>query len=139
MFFCPAFERYSPPVEEKTAERTCYGTFNPKYSTITNLPANQDRPFGYAPGQDSTPQQKPMKISTVQSLAAGAGISISDFWALVDLDRVGCPNVGWASEIPPTPVHGPRAITCSSTTTSEASERPNCHNIEPAPFHLRTN
>ena len=105
VFFCPAFERYTPPVMETTAERTCYGTFNPKYSTITNLPANQDRPFGYAPGQD-TPQQRPMKITTVQSIASAAGISLSDFWALVDLDRVGSPTVGWASEIPPTPVHG---------------------------------
>ena len=81
------------------------GTFNPKYSTITNLPANQDRPFGYAPGQD-TPQQRPMKIAIVQSLAAAAGSSLVDFWALVDLDRVGSPNVGWKEEIPPTPVHG---------------------------------
>jgi prepilin-type N-terminal cleavage/methylation domain-containing protein len=93
VFFCPAFERYQPPVMETTAERTCYGTFNPKYSTITNLPANQDRPFGYAPGQ-VIPQQRPMKITTVQSIAAGAGISLSDFWALVDLDRVGSPSVG---------------------------------------------
>jgi prepilin-type N-terminal cleavage/methylation domain-containing protein len=106
VFFCPAFERYRPPVLETTAERTCYGTFNSKYSAFTNLPANQDRPFGYAPGQDSTPQQRPMKISSVQALATTAGVSISDFWALVDLDRVGSPTVGWANEIPPTPVHG---------------------------------
>ena len=105
VFFCPAFERYTPPVLETTAERTCYGTFNPQYSTITNLPTNQDRPFGYAPGQ-STPQQRPMKMATVQSVASSAGISLSDFWSLVDLDRVGCPTVGWATEIPPTPVHG---------------------------------
>jgi len=105
VFFCPAFERYRPPVEEKMAERTCYGVFNPQYSTITNLPPNQDRPFGYAPGQP-TPQQRPLKLQNVQSLAAGARVSLSDFWALVDLDRVGSPSVGWASEIPPTPVHG---------------------------------
>jgi prepilin-type N-terminal cleavage/methylation domain-containing protein len=106
VFFCPAFERFKPPVEEITQERTCYGTFNPKYSSFTNLPANQDRPFGYAPGQDGTPQQKPMKISNVQSLATAAGTSLAEFWALVDLDRVGSPTVGWANEIPPTPVHG---------------------------------
>jgi len=105
VFFCPAFERYTPPVVETIAERTCYGVFNPQYSTFTNLPVNQNRPFGYAPGQP-TPQQRPMKITTVQSMASAAGVSISDFWALVDLDRVGSPNVGWASEIPPTPVHG---------------------------------
>lgn len=105
VFFCPAFERYTPPVAEKKAERTCYGTFNPRYSTITNLPASQDRPFGYAPGQE-TPQQRPMKIGTVHALAASAGASLVDFWALVDLDRIGSPNVGWKEEIPPTPVHG---------------------------------
>lgn len=106
VFFCPAFERYKPPVQEKMAERTCYGAFNPRYSTITNLPANQDRPFGYAPGQDSTPQQKPMKVGNLQSLASAAGTPLTQFWALVDLDRVGSPTVGWADEIPPTPVHG---------------------------------
>jgi prepilin-type N-terminal cleavage/methylation domain-containing protein/prepilin-type processing-associated H-X9-DG protein len=105
VFFCPAFARYTPPVLEKTAERTCYGTFNPKYSSITNLPPNQDRPFGYAPGQD-IPQQRAMKITGLHSLAARAGSSLVDFWALVDLDRVGSPSVGWKEEIPPRPVHG---------------------------------
>ncbi len=47
VFFCPAFERYQPPVQEKMAERTCYGLFQPFFSTITNLPPNQNRPFGY--------------------------------------------------------------------------------------------
>jgi prepilin-type N-terminal cleavage/methylation domain-containing protein len=105
VFFCPAFERYRPPNNEQTYDRTCYGAFNPQYSTITNLPANQDRPFGYAPGQ-GIPQQRPMKMTTLQGIAAGAGVSISDFWALVDLDQVGSPTVGWVADIPPTPVHG---------------------------------
>jgi len=105
VFFCPAFERFTPPVLEKTAERTCYGLFHPRYSTITNLPPTQNRPFGYAPGQE-TPQQRPMRISALQSMAKTAGVSLTDFWAIVDLDRVGSPNVGWAQEIPPTPVHG---------------------------------
>jgi len=105
VFFCPAFERFRPPIEETMAERTCYGTFHPRYSTITNLPPTKNRPFGYAPGQE-TAQQRPMKMSTLQSVAAGAGVSLTDFWALVDLDRKGSPNVGWAQEIPPTPVHG---------------------------------
>jgi len=105
VFFCPAFERFQPPIQEKTAERTCYGLFHPRYSTITNLTAGQDRPFGYAPGQE-TPQQRPKKMSAVQGMAGQAGVSLSDFWAVVDLDRVGSPTVGWAQEIPPKPVHG---------------------------------
>jgi prepilin-type N-terminal cleavage/methylation domain-containing protein/prepilin-type processing-associated H-X9-DG protein len=102
VFFCPAFERYRPPVEEKLAERTCYGVFNPQFTSLTNL----TRPFGYAPGQDHSPQSRPIRMTAVQAEAAKAGVALSDYWALVDLDRVGSPTVGWANEIPPTPVHG---------------------------------
>lgn len=95
VFFCPAFERYRPPVLETMGERTCYGVYSPSYSTNLNF-----RPFGYAPGQP-TPQEKPHKISEIPAQAP-----LTDVWMLVDLDQVGCPNVGWASEIPPTPIHG---------------------------------
>jgi prepilin-type N-terminal cleavage/methylation domain-containing protein len=95
VFFCPAFERYTPPILETKAERTCYGVFSPDYSTNINF-----RPFGYAPNQN-TPMAAPSKITRVAAAAPA-----SDVWMLVDLDRLGSPNVGWASEIPPLPVHG---------------------------------
>jgi prepilin-type N-terminal cleavage/methylation domain-containing protein len=60
-----------------------------------------------APSTDPTPQvakvffcpafercQSPVMEATVQSIAAGVGVSLSDFWELVDLDRVGSPSVG---------------------------------------------
>ncbi len=97
VFFCPAFERYQPPVKEPMAERTCYGVHSPSHSANTNL---NFRPFGYAPGQES-PLERPHKITEVQS--AGP---ISEAWALVDLDQLGSPNVGWKQEIPVLPVHG---------------------------------
>lgn len=97
VFFCPAFERYQPPVKEPMAERTCYGVYHPGYSELTNVTF---RPFGYPPGQDA-PMERPHRINEVQS-----GGSLADTWMLVDLDQMGSPNVGWKSEIPPTPVHG---------------------------------
>lgn len=95
VFFCPAFERYQPPVREPKSERTCYGVYSPSYTTNLNF-----RPFGYAPGQP-TPQEKPHKVSEILAQSP-----LTDVWALVDLDQLGCPTVGWAPEIPPTPVHG---------------------------------
>ncbi len=97
VFFCPAFERYQPPVNEPMAERTCYGVYHPGYSALTNV---SFRPFGYPPGQDA-PMERPHRINEVQSAA-----SLVDTWMVVDLDQLGCPNVGWKAEIPPTPVHG---------------------------------
>lgn len=94
-FFCPAFSNYQPPVKESMDERTCYGVYSPSYTTNINF-----RPFGYAPGQ-TTPQEKPHKISDVAAQAP-----LTDVWVLVDLDQLGCPNVGWKEEIPPLPVHG---------------------------------
>jgi len=94
-FFCPAFERFKPPVEEHISERTCYGVYSPNYSTNLDF-----HPFGYAPNQP-TPMKPPRKISSITAVAP-----LTDVWMLVDLDRVGSPNVGWAAEIPPTPVHG---------------------------------
>jgi len=95
VFFCPAFERFRPPAVEPMAERTCYGVYSSSYST--NLPF---KPFGYPPNQDA-PLEKPHKITEVYSAARA-----SETWALVDLDQLGSPNVGWKAEIPPTPVHG---------------------------------
>ncbi len=97
VFFCPAFERFNPPVKEPMAERTCYGVYSPSYSSNLTF-----RPFGYAPGQD-TPVEVPHKLAEVQGQARP---SIADAWMLVDLDRLGCPNVGWKDEIPMSPVHG---------------------------------
>jgi prepilin-type N-terminal cleavage/methylation domain-containing protein/prepilin-type processing-associated H-X9-DG protein len=96
VFFCPAYERYSPPVNEPIAERTCYGVYNPKYSTNLTF-----FPFGYAPGQDQTPMQPPQRITRVATEGR-----LSEVWALVDVDRLGSPTVGWAAEIPPEPIHG---------------------------------
>ncbi len=98
VFFCPAFERYQPPVPEPIAERTCYGVYSPTHSALTNVTF---RPFGYPPGEAGTPMEKPHKITEIQAKA-----SLSDVWALVDLDQQGCPNVGWKNDIPPLPVHG---------------------------------
>lgn len=95
VFFCPAFERFQPPVKETMDERTCYGVYSPDYTTNLSF-----RPFGYAPNQP-TPMSAPAKFSTVLSSAP-----LPDVWMVVDLDQLGCPNVGWASEIPPLPVHG---------------------------------
>lgn len=97
VFFCPAFERYQPPIKEPVAERTCYGVYSPRYSSLTNL---NFRPFGYPPTQDD-PVEKPHKISEI-----AARVSLVEAWMLVDLDRFGSPSVGWAAEIPPMPVHG---------------------------------
>jgi prepilin-type N-terminal cleavage/methylation domain-containing protein len=97
VFFCPAFERFRPPVQETMAERTCYGVYHPGYSATKDVTF---RPFGYPPGQDA-PMEKPRKITEIQSVA-----SLSETWMLVDLDQLGAPNVGWRAEIPPTPVHG---------------------------------
>jgi prepilin-type N-terminal cleavage/methylation domain-containing protein/prepilin-type processing-associated H-X9-DG protein len=94
VFFCPAFERYQPPVQETMAERTCYGVYHPGYSEQTNL---NFRPFGYP----SAPMEPPRKLSAVQAVA-----SLAETWMLVDLDQWGCPNVGWKEELPPKPVHG---------------------------------
>jgi prepilin-type N-terminal cleavage/methylation domain-containing protein len=74
VFFCPAFERYQPPVKEPMAERTCYGVYHPGYSALTNV---SFRPFGYPPGQDA-PMEKPHKIAEVQAFA-----SLADTWMLV--------------------------------------------------------
>lgn len=95
VFFCPAFERYQPPVKEPLAERTCYGVYTPVYSSNLNF-----RPFGYPPGQEA-PMERPHKITEVESAAPAAEV-----YLLVDLDQLGCPNVGWKNEIPPLPVHG---------------------------------
>jgi len=95
VFFCPAFERYNPPNKEPMAERTCYGVYNPNYATNLNF-----HPFGYPPGEAS-PMEKPHKISEVYASAPAA-----EAWALVDLDQVGSPTVGWKDDIPPKPVHG---------------------------------
>ncbi|HOX02679.1 MAG TPA: type II secretion system protein [Candidatus Paceibacterota bacterium] len=97
VFFCPAFERYQPPVREPLAERTCYGVYHPGYSALTNVVF---RPFGYPPGQEAA-MEKPHKISEIQAVAP-----LADVWMLSDLDQLGCPNVGWKEELPPTPVHG---------------------------------
>jgi type II secretory pathway pseudopilin PulG len=95
VFFCPAFERYTPPNNEPLAERTCYGVYNPSYATNLTF-----HPFGYPPGE-SSPMEKPHKITEVLSAAPA-----SETWALVDLDQVGSPTVGWKDDIPPKPVHG---------------------------------
>lgn len=94
VFFCPAFERYKPPVQETMAERTCYGVYHPGYSAETNV---NFRPFGYP----SAPMERPRKLSDVQAVA-----SLAETWMLADLDQWGCPNVGWKEELPPMPVHG---------------------------------
>lgn len=95
VFFCPAFERYNPPVIKTIAERTCYGVYHTGYSTNLTF-----RPFGYPPSQDA-PMDKPHRVTEVQSQAP-----LTDVYMLVDLDQVGAPNVGWKADIPPTPVHG---------------------------------
>lgn len=46
VFFCPAFERFEPPIRETMDERTCYGLYSPAYSTNLNF-----RSFGCAPNQ----------------------------------------------------------------------------------------
>jgi len=97
VFFCPSFERYTPPLQEEKAERTCYGVFSPRYSTNVNITW---KPFGYAPGQDA-PLEKPHKLSEVQK--AGP---LDQLWMITDMDRLGAPTVGWRNEIPPLPVHG---------------------------------
>ncbi|MEO5803496.1 MAG: prepilin-type N-terminal cleavage/methylation domain-containing protein [Verrucomicrobiota bacterium] len=95
VFFCPSFERFNPPVSEAMEERTCYGLYSPGYSTNLTF-----YPFGYAPNQP-TPMAPPRKIADVIAAASPSGV-----WMVADLDQLGCPNVGWAAEIPPTPVHG---------------------------------
>lgn len=97
VFFCPAFERYNPPVREEKAERTCYGVFNPKYSTNLNVTW---KPFGYAPGQ-AAPMEKPHKLVEVQQAAP-----IDQFWMITDMDQLGAATSGWRRETPPLPVHG---------------------------------
>jgi prepilin-type N-terminal cleavage/methylation domain-containing protein/prepilin-type processing-associated H-X9-DG protein len=97
VFFCPSFERYTPPVVETKAERTCYGVFNPKYATNVNITW---KPFGYAPGQDS-PMEKPHKLTEVQQAAP-----IDQLWMVTDMDQLGAATSGWRRETPPLPVHG---------------------------------
>jgi prepilin-type N-terminal cleavage/methylation domain-containing protein len=97
VFFCPAFEQYRPPVQEPMAERTCYGVYSPDHSALTNVTFH---PFGYPPGE-TDPMERAHKITEIQSKAP-----LSDVWALVDLDQLGCPSVGWKADIPPMPVHG---------------------------------
>jgi prepilin-type N-terminal cleavage/methylation domain-containing protein len=97
VFFCPAFEAFKPPTPEPMAERTCYGVFSPKHTTLTNITFH---PFGYAPGE-SDPMEPSHKLNELQARAP-----LCDIWALVDLDQQGCPNVGWKNEIPVLPVHG---------------------------------
>jgi prepilin-type processing-associated H-X9-DG protein len=98
VFFCPAFEQYRPPVLEPMAERTCYGVFSPTHAALTNVAF---RPFGYPPGEPGIPMEPSHKLTEIQAKAP-----LSDVWALVDLDQLGCPNVGWKNEIPLMPVHG---------------------------------
>jgi prepilin-type N-terminal cleavage/methylation domain-containing protein/prepilin-type processing-associated H-X9-DG protein len=97
VFFCPAFERYNPPLLEEKAERTCYGVFNPRFSTNVNITW---RPFGYPPGQDS-PMEKPHKLSEVQRAAP-----LDRLWMITDMDQLGAATAGWRFETPPLPVHG---------------------------------
>ncbi|MGN6555091.1 MAG: prepilin-type N-terminal cleavage/methylation domain-containing protein [Verrucomicrobiota bacterium] len=94
VFFCPAFERYHPPIEETMAERTCYGVYVTAYAFKTNVTFN---PFGYPSGQP-LPKAPPHKLSDLPQP--------SENWAIVDLDQMGSPNVGWKDELPPKPVHG---------------------------------
>jgi len=98
VFFCPAFERYTPPVIEPISGRTCYGVFSPGYSATTTI---NFKPFGYAPNQP-TPVEATHNLNEIQQL--------SETWALVDLDWVGYGSAkpGWYQETPPTPVHGSR-------------------------------
>jgi prepilin-type N-terminal cleavage/methylation domain-containing protein/prepilin-type processing-associated H-X9-DG protein len=98
VFFCPAFERYTPPVAEPMSDRTCYGVYSPGYSTTTTI---NFKPFGYAPNQP-TPVEPPHNLNEI--------LQPSETWALVDLDWVGYGSArpGWYQETPPTPVHGSR-------------------------------
>jgi prepilin-type N-terminal cleavage/methylation domain-containing protein len=98
VFWCPAFGQYQPPgTPEPMAERTCYGVFSPQHAALTNVTFH---PFGYAPGE-SEPMDTPHKLTELQAKAP-----LTEIWALVDLDQLGCPNVGWKAEIPVMPVHG---------------------------------
>ena len=97
VFWCPAFERYNPPVPQPMAERTCYGVYSPNHDGGTpNLLTFQ--PFGDA----NTPQEPPHRESEISSQR-----SPSEVWTVVDLDQRGVGgNPSWKTDLPPEPIHG---------------------------------
>ena len=97
VFWCPSFERYTPPIPEPMAERTCYGVYSPNHDSETPHLLNF-QPFGDA-NSPVEPSHRETELNAQNSPAK--------VWTLVDLDQRGvASNPSWKTDLPPEPTHG---------------------------------
>ena len=100
---CPGALSYTPTPAVETWHRQFYGMYNPRFAD-TNATKVTIYPFGAYLGSSATSPS--VKIS-----ALGVISSLSEIWAMVDLDRKGfAANPGqapsWQSNVPENPTHG---------------------------------
>ena len=100
---CPGALAYTPSPAVDTWHRQIYGMYNIKFAD-TNATGLNLNPFGEYTGSLSTGPS--VKLSAIN--AAG---SLSDIWAMCDLDQTGfksnaSQSPSWANNTPPTPSHG---------------------------------
>jgi prepilin-type N-terminal cleavage/methylation domain-containing protein/prepilin-type processing-associated H-X9-DG protein len=97
VFFCPGFERYGQNVTN-ISDRTVYAAT--MSGSTSGLPWP---PFGYPPSPADSDKKPPHKLLEIQSY-----LSLSDVWALADIDKVAITNLDntWRDQLPNKPVHG---------------------------------
>ncbi len=100
---CPGALSYTPTPAVETWHRQFYGMYNPRFAD-TNATKVTIQPFGsYIGSSTMAPSVKLNALGTINSL--------SEIWAMVDMDRLGfaanssvAPS--WQSNVPDKPTHG---------------------------------
>ncbi len=96
VFFCPGYTRYAPfPLTNGIIGRPSYQVARYSSQNLTNSAGEVLSPFGH---HNTNPPERPCKVREL--LAAR---SLTDIWALMDIDQVGNPGETLA---PLKPVHG---------------------------------
>ena len=100
---CPGALSYTPPTAVDTWHRQFYGMYNPRFAD-TNATKVAIYPFGLYLGSAGT-------SPSLKLTALGAINSLSDMWAMVDMDQTGfaansSQAPSWQANTPKTPPHG---------------------------------
>jgi prepilin-type N-terminal cleavage/methylation domain-containing protein len=96
IFVCPGYRREAPELSSLVG-RKCY-----LLNDNLDAPPEFKPPFGY-PAQAGSPAIEPMRITSFETTQ-----SLSDIWAITDVDKVNVPNprITWWTDLPYKPVHG---------------------------------